>query len=86
MVAAGDDNPLLLDDRREKRGVASCSRFCTCTCATSGSVPWEKLRVIVAAPLLSLFDEKYSKLSSPPSCCSITCTTVLATVCAEAPG
>ena len=68
------------------RGCASCSLFCTCTCAMSGLVPWAKFSVMVMLPSLSLSDERYSRLSMPLSCCSITCTTVLCTVSAEAPG
>src|ERR1700678_1823513 len=41
---------------------------------------------MVMLPSLSLSDEKYSRWSMPDSCCSITCTTVLCTVSAEAPG
>ncbi len=35
-------------------GVTSCSLFCTCTCAMSGSVPLSNVSVIVAWPLDSL--------------------------------
>ena len=52
----------------------------------SASEPCSKFRVMVMLPSLSLSDEKYSRLSIPDSCCSITCTTVLCTVSAEAPG
>ncbi len=38
-------------------GSASCSLFCTCTCAMSGSVPLSNVSVIVARPLASLLDE-----------------------------
>ncbi|MOA33871.1 hypothetical protein D3C78_1552040 [compost metagenome] len=31
-------------------GVASCSLFCTCTWAMSGSVPWLKVAVMVMLP------------------------------------
>ena len=31
-------------------GIASCSLFCTCTCAMSGSVPDSKVSVTVALP------------------------------------
>ena len=67
-------------------GVASESLFCTCTCATSGSVPCSKVRVIARVPSLLLSDEKYSRLSSPDICCSMTWVTVFCTVSAEAPG
>ena len=69
-----------------RRGSASCSLFCTCTWAMSGSVPWAKLSVMLIAPLLSLDELKYSRWSMPLSCCSITCTTVVCAVSADAPG
>ncbi|MCY1497196.1 hypothetical protein D9M68_311540 [compost metagenome] len=31
-------------------GVASCSLFCTCTCAVSGLVPCSKVAVMVIEP------------------------------------
>jgi hypothetical protein len=37
-------------------GMASCSLFCTCTCAMSGLVPLAKVRVIEAPPEESLVD------------------------------
>ena len=40
-----------------KLGVASWTLFCTCTCATSGSVPGLKYKVIVASPFASLDDD-----------------------------
>ena len=67
-------------------GVASCSLFCTCTCAMSGLVPAAKVSVVVAVPESSALDDIYSRLLSPLICCSITCTTVFSTVSAEAPG
>ena len=67
-------------------GVASCSLFCTCTCAISGLVPAAKVSVVVAVPESSELDDRYSRWSSPLICCSITCTTVFSTVSAEAPG
>ena len=38
-------------------GVASCSLFCTCTWAMSGSVPASKVRVMVAWPEESLVED-----------------------------
>ena len=35
-------------------GTASCSLFCTCTCAMSGSVPGAKVIVVVDWPVSSL--------------------------------
>ena len=35
-------------------GIASCSLFCTCTCAMSGSVPDSNVSVIEALPVASL--------------------------------
>src|SRR5258706_15198421 len=67
-------------------GVASCSLFCTCTCAMSGLVPAAKVSVMVAWPESKELDEKYDRRSRPLICCSITCTTVFSTVSAEAPG
>src|SRR5271169_350275 len=67
-------------------GVASCSLFCTCTCAMSELVPAAKVSVVVAVPESSELDEIYNRLSNPLICCSITCTTVFSTVSAEAPG
>jgi len=39
-------------------GVASCSLFCTCTCAMSGLVPLWKVTVIAARPFASLVDDR----------------------------
>ena len=68
------------------RGCARATLFCTCTSAMSGLVPVAKLRVIVAVPLLLDVEVKYSRLSMPVSCCSITCVTVDSMVAALAPG
>ncbi len=38
-------------------GMASCSLFCTCTCAMSGSVPALKKSVTVDCPLALLLDD-----------------------------
>ena len=67
-------------------GMASCSLFCTCTCAMSGSVPDWKVSVMVTLPAESLVDDIYIRLSIPFMFCSITCVTVSCTVCASAPG
>src|SRR5579864_9419981 len=67
-------------------GVASCSLFCTCTCAMSGLVPAANVSVMVAVPESSEVDDRYSKWSRPLICCSITCVTVSSTVFADAPG
>src|SRR3979490_510186 len=67
-------------------GTASCSLFCTCTWAMFGSVPGEKVRVVVDCPVSSLTDDRYIRLSMPLICCSMTCTTTLLTVVADAPG
>ena len=40
-----------------RRGVASETRFCTCTCAMSRFVPTSKVTSIVAEPSLELLDE-----------------------------
>ncbi len=69
-----------------RRGVASATLFCTCTCAMSGSVPGRKVSVIDAPPLALDEELKYSRLSMPVSCCSITCVTELSVVSALAPG
>ena len=37
-----------------RSGTASCSLFCTCTCAMSGSVPGAKVIVVVDWPVSSL--------------------------------
>ncbi|KAG1364554.1 hypothetical protein G6F59_018975 [Rhizopus arrhizus] len=42
-------------------GMASCSLFCTCTWAMSGSVPVSKVRVICARPLEDEEELKYSR-------------------------
>src|SRR5258707_8335421 len=52
----------------------------------SGLVPGAKVSVVVAWPESSDVDARYIRLLSPFICCSITCTTVFSTVCAEAPG
>ncbi|MOA50571.1 hypothetical protein D3C78_1736010 [compost metagenome] len=38
-------------------GVASCSLFCTCTWAMSGSTPWLKVAVMVMLPSELLSEE-----------------------------
>ncbi|CAI2486596.1 Uncharacterised protein [Serratia ficaria] len=67
-------------------GIASCSLFCTCTWAMSGSVPVAKVRVTVALPAASLLDDMYIRPSRPFMFCSITWVTVSCTVLASAPG
>ncbi len=67
-------------------GVASCSLFSTCTWAMFGSVPAANVRFVMAVPVSSLVEDRYSRLSRPFICCSITWTTVFSTVLAEAPG
>jgi len=68
------------------RGVASATLFCTCTWAISGSVPGLKVSVIEAPPLALDEELKYSRLSMPVSCCSITWVTAPSVVSALAPG
>ena len=69
-----------------RRGCATLSRFCTCTWAMSGSVPLMKVRVICTVPLEREVESKYSRLSTPVSCCSITEVTVFSITSALAPG
>ena len=38
-------------------GTASCSLFCTCTCAMFGSVPAAKVSVVVDCPVSSLIED-----------------------------
>ncbi len=38
-------------------GTASCSLFCTCTCAMFGSVPAAKVNVVVDCPVSSLIED-----------------------------
>ena len=66
--------------------VAVCSLFWTWTWAMSISVPALKVRVIVAAPELSLVDDMYSRPSRPFIFCSMTWVTLSSTVLADAPG
>ncbi len=40
-----------------RTGVASCSLFCTCTCAMFGSVPVAKVSVVVDWPVSSLIED-----------------------------
>ncbi len=40
------------------RGTASWTRFCTWTCAVSGSVPWAKVSWMLAAPSLVVWAAK----------------------------
>ncbi len=42
-----------------RRGVASVTLFCVCTCAMSGLVPGSKVSVICAAPLALDVELKY---------------------------
>ncbi len=67
-------------------GCASATLFCTCTCAMSALVPGAKVSVMVAVPLPLDVELKYSRLSMPVNCCSITCVTVDSIVEALAPG
>ncbi len=66
-------------------GNARLTRFCTCTCATSGSVSSEKNTVSVSCPVDELLDVMYSMLSTPLICASIGAATDSATVCESAP-
>nr|WP_276602872.1 hypothetical protein [Nannocystis pusilla] len=67
-------------------GIASCSLFCTCTWAMSGSVPGSKVRVSWAEPVASLDDDTKRSPSRPTMRCSMTCVTVSSSVLAEPPG
>src|SRR5690606_24044826 len=69
-----------------RRGVASDTLFCTCTWAMSGSVPVWKVSVTEARPDELEVELKYSRLSMPVSCCSMTWVTALSVVAALAPG
>ena len=68
------------------RGVASATLFCTWTWAMSGSVPVSKVRVIETRPDELEVELKYSRLSMPVSCCSMTWVTACSAVRASAPG
>jgi hypothetical protein len=57
-----------------------------CTAAISGSVPGLKVRVISTRPLELVDELKYSRLSMPVSCCSITSVTEPSAVLELAPG
>ena len=61
---------------RGRRGSASVTRFCVCTAAMSGSVPFSNVSVICALPSELDVEVKYSRRSMPVSCCSMTCVTV----------
>lgn len=67
-------------------GWAIVTLFCTCTCAMSGLVPVANVRMICDWPLALEVELKYSRLSIPVSCCSITWVTVDSIVWALAPG
>ena len=67
-------------------GMVSCSLFCTCTWAMSGSVPLAKVSLMFAMPLAELLDEKYSNPSRPVMLCSMIWVTASSTTLAEAPG
>jgi hypothetical protein len=67
-------------------GSARLTRFCTCTCAMSGSVSSEKYTVSVSWPLAELVDDMYSMLSTPLICASIGEATESASVFESAPG
>src|SRR5690606_41224504 len=69
-----------------RRGVASETLFCTWTWAMSGSVPVSKVRVIDTRPDELEVELKYSRLSMPVSCCSMTWVTACSAVRASAPG
>jgi hypothetical protein len=69
-----------------RRGWASVTRFWVCTAAMSALVPLRNVSVMVAEPSEADCEVKYSRLSSPVSCCSMTWVTVVSTVAALAPG
>ncbi len=69
-----------------RRASASVTRFCVCSTATSGSVPFSNTSVMPAVPFEFDEDVKYISLSMPVSCCSMICVTVRSTVSALAPG
>ncbi|CAM3311890.1 hypothetical protein BUGL105410_29305 [Burkholderia gladioli] len=66
--------------------VTSCSLFCTCICATSGSARLVKVRRISTSPVDSDEADMYCRLSTPVMPCSITRVTEFSTVRASAPG
>ena len=69
-----------------RSGSARFTLFCTCTWATSALVPVEKVSVMTVWPLEPEVELKYSRLSMPVSCCSMTCVTVASMVAALPPG
>src|SRR3954468_22819848 len=52
------------------RGSAWLTRFCTCTCARSASVPTRKVTVSVSTPSEVACDDMYSMFSTPLICSS----------------
>ena len=52
------------------RGNAWATRFCTCTCARSTSVPTRKVTVSVSTPSEVDCDDMYSMFSTPLICSS----------------
>ncbi len=69
-----------------RSGVASCSLFCTCTCAMSGSTSLSNVSVMPTPPFALLDEDIYKRPSRPFMFCSMICVTDSSTVCAEAPG
>src|SRR6185295_6327331 len=67
-------------------GNARLTRFCTWTCAMSGSVSSEKNTVSESWPLAEDVDDMYSMLSTPLICASIGDATESARVFESAPG
>ena len=67
-------------------GSAIATRFCTCTCARSTSVPSLNVTSSVYEPSLLLCDVMYNMFSTPTTCCSIGAATVSAITLALAPG
>ena len=68
------------------RGSAWLTRFCTCTCARSTSVPMRKVTVSARLPSAVAWEDMYSMFSTPLICCSIGVAMDSETVFALAPG
>ncbi len=69
-----------------RRGSAWATRFCTCTCARSMSVPIAKVTVRASVPSMVACEDMYSMFSTPMISCSSGAATVSEITLGLAPG
>ncbi len=89
MMKSGDDLSVVTPVRCTSAGslgTTCATRFCTCTCALSRSVPTANVTVSVIRPSEVDCENVYSMSSTPLSCCSSGPATVSAMTLGLAPG